>query len=73
MAGGGSLPTQEIPTVLLSVKTLNLSTNRAEERLRGVDVPIITRISEDELLFDLRTIGEDDFSFVESGLRIVAH
>lgn len=73
MAGGGSLPTQEIPTVLLSVKTLNLSTGRAEEGLRGVDVPIITRISEDEILFDLRTIGEDEFSFIESGLRIIAH
>jgi len=73
MAGGGSLPTQEIPTVLLSVKTLNLSTSRAEERLRGFDVPIITRISEDELHFDLRTIDEDDFSLIESGLRIVAH
>lgn len=72
MAGGGSLPTQEILTVLLSVKTLNLSTNKAEERLRGIDVPIIARISEDEILFDLRTIGEDDFSFIEKGLRIIA-
>jgi L-seryl-tRNA(Ser) seleniumtransferase len=74
MAGGGSLPTQEIPTMLLSVEILNLSVNKAEERLRGIDVPIIARISEDELLLDLKTISEDDFHFIEKGLRdIVEH
>ncbi len=72
IAGGGSLPTQEISTVLLSVQTKNMSAGRAEERLRGLDVPIITRISEEELLFDLRTISEDEFPFIESGLRVVA-
>lgn len=73
MAGGGSLPTQEISTVLLSVKTDNMSAGRAEERLRGLDVPVIARISDDELLFDLRTVDEDEFPFIEIGLKAVAH
>jgi L-seryl-tRNA(Ser) seleniumtransferase len=72
MAGGGSLPTQEIPTLLLSVKLHSMSSGRAEEQLRSLDVPIITRIADDELLFDLRTISEEDFSVIESGLQSIA-
>ena len=68
-AGGGSLPTQEIPTVLLAVTIQEMSTAKAEKGLRGLDVPIITRISDDELLFDCRTIGEDEFPFIEQGLQ----
>jgi len=68
LAGGGSLPTQEIPTVLLTVTSERLSSGRLEKKLRRLDVPIIARISEDEILFDLRTIDEDEFELIEAGL-----
>lgn len=73
MAGGGSLPTQEIPTVLLSVRMHAMSAGSAEKRLRRLDVPIITRIADDELLFDCRTIDEDEFPFIEMGLQTLVH
>jgi L-seryl-tRNA(Ser) seleniumtransferase len=69
MSGGGSLPTQEIPTILLSLVSKHLSPSNLEERLRYLEIPIITRIANDEVLFDLRTIEEEEFSSIRNGLR----
>jgi L-seryl-tRNA(Ser) seleniumtransferase len=69
LAGGGSLPTQEIPTVLLAVNSERISSGRLEKKLRLLEVPIIARIYEDEILFDLRTIDEDEFGLIEAGLK----
>jgi L-seryl-tRNA(Ser) seleniumtransferase len=72
LAGGGSLPTQEIPTVLLAVNSERFSSGRLEKKLRLLDVPIIARIYEDETLFDLRTIDEDEFGLIETGLKSIS-
>ena len=69
MSGGGSLPTQEIPTILLSLVSKHLSPSNLEERLRYLEIPIIARIADDEVLFDLRTIEEEEFSSIRNGLR----
>jgi L-seryl-tRNA(Ser) seleniumtransferase len=69
MAGGGSLPTQGIPTVLIRVVSERLSSAGLEERLRRLDVPIIVRISDEEVLFDLRTIAEAEYPLVKEGLK----
>ena len=69
MAGGGSLPTQEIPTILLSLVSKHLSPSNLEERLRYLEIPIIARIADDEVLFDLRTIEEEEFPSIKNGLR----
>jgi L-seryl-tRNA(Ser) seleniumtransferase len=69
LAGGGSLPTQEIPTTLISVRCASLSVNQIEERLRQLHVPIIARIVEDSLLLDLRTIAEEEFALIKKGFQ----
>ena len=69
MAGGGSLPTQEIPTVLLGITARNMSAGRLGERLRFLDVPVIARIADEEILFDIRTIDESEFVFIREGLK----
>ncbi|MCX5853774.1 MAG: L-seryl-tRNA(Sec) selenium transferase [Deltaproteobacteria bacterium] len=69
MAGGGALPTQEIPTMLISITSKQLSPGSLEESLRRPDVPIIARISDNEVLFDLRTIAEEEYSFIRDGLK----
>jgi L-seryl-tRNA(Ser) seleniumtransferase len=69
MAGGGSLPTQGIPTVLIRIMSERLSPAGLEERLRRLDVPIIARISEEEVLFDLRTIAEAEYPIIRDGLK----
>jgi L-seryl-tRNA(Ser) seleniumtransferase len=67
LAGGGSLPTQEIPTVLISVRSDALPASRLESRLRHMSVPIIARIADDELILDLRTIALEEFGLVQQG------
>ena len=69
MSGGGSLPTQEIPTILLSVVSKHLSPSNLEECLRYLETPIIARIAEDEVLFDMRTIEEEEFPSIKNGLK----
>jgi L-seryl-tRNA(Ser) seleniumtransferase len=72
MAGGGSLPTQEIPSVLLSLRSSKLSANAVEEKLRQFDIPIIARIAEKEVLFDLRTIAPEEFDIIRRALEGLA-
>jgi L-seryl-tRNA(Ser) seleniumtransferase len=69
MSGGGSLPTKEIATMLLSVVSKHISPSSLEEHLRYLDIPIIARIAEDEVLFDLRTIEEEEFTYIRDGLK----
>jgi L-seryl-tRNA(Ser) seleniumtransferase len=71
-AGGGSLPTQQIPTVLVAVLNKKMPATKMEEKLRRLDVPIIARVDKDEILFDLRTVAEDEFVFIIEGLKQIA-
>jgi len=63
VAGGGSAPETKLPTTLISVTSRHLSATEMEERLRQNNPPIITRIEDEQLLIDLRTVspqGEKD-------------
>ena len=68
-AGGGSLPTQVIPSVAVAVRHEKMSSSRMESKLRQATMPVIVRVSENEILLDLRTVTEDEFGFVIDGLR----
>ena len=67
--GGGSVPTQMIPSVVVALKTHNISLAKLEEALRKVSLPIIARISKDRMLFDVRTIDERHFDYINETLR----
>jgi L-seryl-tRNA(Ser) seleniumtransferase len=69
MSGGGSLPTQEIPTVLIAINSPRISAGRLGEQLRHFETPIIARISDEEVLLDVRTIDESEFAIIEDGLK----
>lgn len=71
-AGGGSLPTEQIPTVLVGIKNKKMPASKMEEKLRNLEVPVIVRVDKDEILFDLRTVAEDEFSFIIEGLKIIS-
>jgi L-seryl-tRNA(Ser) seleniumtransferase len=68
-AGGGSLPTQKIPTILVGIKSEKMSAGKMEEELRKVEVPVIVRVDKEEILIDLRTVADDEFAFIISGLK----
>lgn len=69
LAGGGALPLEEIPTTLLSLRAEDLPAELLEERLRREG--IIVRIAEDEVLFDLRTVEEDELGLIADALEVV--
>ena len=60
-AGGGSLPARELETVLVQWRPARVSVETMGAALRDSDVPIIARIRNDVICFDVRTVPESDF------------
>lgn len=58
LAGGGSTPSQSLPTYVLRVTSDRYSATQLEARLRSPasGTPVIARIEEDRLIVDLRTV-----------------
>jgi L-seryl-tRNA(Ser) seleniumtransferase len=54
--GSGALPTEELPTVVISIGHAKLSATAIAKKFRDADPPIIGRINDDRFLLDLRTI-----------------
>nr|HPL63614.1 L-seryl-tRNA(Sec) selenium transferase [Syntrophales bacterium] len=69
MAGGGSLPGSDIPSVLIAVRSSRISASRIESRLRSLEMPVVARIAGEEVLFDLRTITEEEIPEIKKGLE----
>jgi len=67
--GGGSLPAENIPTKLLSIKPLHNPVDTLGKNLRKSDPPVFTRIQQDCLLLDLRTVMDDETSLMASVLE----
>jgi L-seryl-tRNA(Ser) seleniumtransferase len=64
-AGGGSGPTSRLPTMLISIAHKTLSPNQIEVTLRCAEPPVISRIVDDRVLLDLRTVAESEESDLE--------
>jgi L-seryl-tRNA(Ser) seleniumtransferase len=58
VAGGGSTPEQPLDTWLIAVHAVDVVD--AERRCRAFDPPVIARIEDGLLLFDLRTVFETE-------------
>lgn len=58
--GGGSAPDAQPETTLIALSHNELSAVQIEEKLRNSDPPVITRILEDKVTIDLRTVFEDE-------------
>lgn len=57
--GGGAAPQSVIPTKLVSLKSASKSAAALEAALRSGAPPVITRIQQDAVLLDLRTVNPD--------------
>jgi L-seryl-tRNA(Ser) seleniumtransferase len=59
--GGGSGPNVHPPTALIALNHAELKAHEIEQKLRACSPPVITRIADDLVLLDLRTvaIGEE--------------
>lgn len=54
--GGGSLPTQQLPTWCIAVTPQTASVEQFAKSLRTADTPVVGRIRQNQLLLDLRTV-----------------
>jgi len=70
-AGGGSLPAQNIPSAIVSIRCDKMTPARLEAGLRRAPVPVLVRVDENEILIDLRTVTESEFGFITDGLKLV--
>jgi L-seryl-tRNA(Ser) seleniumtransferase len=67
--GGGALPLQELPTIVVAIKPLDFSVNNLEENLRKGEPPIISRISKEELIWDMRTVIDEEITLLAAGIK----
>lgn len=69
--GGGSYPTSFLESVVVKISHKIKTATDIEKRLLEVKIPIITRIKENNLIFDMRTLDEDEFDLVIEELNNV--
>jgi len=69
--GGGAFPTAELPTYLVAVRPSagNFSPPELVAKLRQGNPPVILRLQQDSLLFDPRTIREDEEEVLVEAIR----
>ena len=69
--GGGAAPNVTLETVLISVSHARMSASRLEFGLRNARTPIITRIIDDRVMIDLRTVAEaEENDLIETLLSV---
>ncbi len=66
--GSGSLPTQNLTTTLVAIEHKTLGAEALAERLRLCDTPIFTRIQNDQVLIDPRTLRDGDDAIIIKAL-----
>jgi len=62
--GGGSFPTQEIPTKLVAISAIDGSVDKLAKELRLNSPPIIGYIFNDKLMLDLRTVKNEEIQYI---------
>ena len=66
--GGGTAPMLDIKTFAVALRPDNMSADELEKALRSCDIPIIARISEGDVLLDMRTISDEETDIVRGSL-----
>ena len=67
--GGGALPLQELPTIVVAIRSDDISANSLEENLRKGEPPVISRIRKEELILDMRTVTDEEIPLLAAGLE----
>lgn len=63
--GGGSAPMVRLPGYAVAVAMAGRSAKSLERQLRKLDVPVVARIQNDQLLLCVRTIFDDEFELIK--------
>ena len=67
--GGGAAPTSTIRSFLIALTHPRKSASELEQQLRRSSPPVITRVSEERVLLDLRTVFPEDLSALTAALK----
>jgi L-seryl-tRNA(Ser) seleniumtransferase len=62
--GGGAAPSAVLPTCLLAITATDFTADKLAEQLRKSEPPIISRVQEDRVLLDLRTVFPEQDKFI---------
>jgi len=71
--GGGALPLEQLPTYVVSVGIEGISIAHVVESLRKATNPVIPRVYQERILFDVRTIAEAELQLVVDSIHEVLH
>ena len=70
--GGGAAPSSVLPTRLLALSCTGLSADEVSARLRMSDPPIVTRVEQERVLLDLRTVFVDQDPMLATAIERIA-
>jgi L-seryl-tRNA(Ser) seleniumtransferase len=70
VTGGGATPEQSIPTWLIAIDCANVGDS--ERRLRAGDPPVVARIENERLIFDLRTVFPEEEDALLAAVKSLA-
>lgn len=75
LAGGGSTPSQSLPTKIIRIASARYSATKLEQRLRRAPagVSVIARVEEERLILDLRTVFPEQESLLIKTLAGALH
>lgn len=75
LIGGGSTPTQELPTRVIRIASARYSAAQLEQRLRKAPrgISVIARVEEDRLILDLRTVLPEQEQILRETLAAALH
>ncbi len=67
--GGGTMPTEEIPTKAVALVSNKFSANQLSEQLRLYKPAIISRRKDDHVLLDFRTVSNEEMKIIVDALK----
>ncbi len=67
--GGGTYPIDRLKSVTLAINPSNISVDRFSYRLRMLKTPIISRIANERIILDIRTLLDKDFEYIAKSIN----
>jgi L-seryl-tRNA(Ser) seleniumtransferase len=72
--GSGSLPMHELPTVLVRLSSRKIKASDLARRLRLDQAAVFTRIEDDKVVLDMRTVGDNQVNQISAAVgRAIAN
>lgn len=66
--GGGALPEQPLASKAVAIHPLDRSVNDLERTLRTAVHPVVARIESDRMIFDMRTVADEELSLLTAAI-----